>query len=371
MQGHDRLPVGGDKVLHVDGIQLFITLHVLCHFRQLPVQIVGQAQGRDGGQMVLGQILAQKNVVAVVALHDAADLAGLEGEGGVLELLDKIGALIDEIALALTAALVLAVFIGKLGEERLQLRRVRFLELGKELFGLGLLLRGLLLAQGLVGFLVLGHQQDVVYIGVVLAGGLVEIASRVLGQRQQMLVVVAGGGHPVKVLLGDAHFPQVVHKVLLASQLVGVGGPVLLDGGLVLIGEGDLVCLRHILHYQVGQGAALGLLPGDLGQGCALQLAVPLQGAVLVDDLAVLAAAVHVHHADLGLHIAAGGGQPVEVQPHGDGPAVGLQGRLVRVHAQEVVVNIPLPGRGGGIGGAVLIVSAGRVVLAAAARAQA
>ncbi len=61
---------------------------------------------RQSAQMVFGQLLPQKDVVAVVALHDAADLAGLEGEGSVLELLDEVGVRIDEIArAALPAAL--------------------------------------------------------------------------------------------------------------------------------------------------------------------------------------------------------------------------------------------------------------------------
>ena len=51
---------------------------------------------RYGGDLLVGQLLAQKDMVAVAALYDIADLAGLEGEGGVLELLDKVGVRVDD-----------------------------------------------------------------------------------------------------------------------------------------------------------------------------------------------------------------------------------------------------------------------------------
>ena len=97
------------------------------------------------------------------------------------------------------------------------------------------------------------------------------VQRRVLGQLQQMLVVVAGGGHPVKVLLGDAHFPQVVHKVLLASQLFGVGGPVLLNSGLVLIGEGDLVGKGSNDHEKNQQRASGPVPPSEPVRGLRQQ----------------------------------------------------------------------------------------------------
>ena len=53
---------------------------------------------RHGGDLLVGQLLAQKDMVAVAALYDIADLAGLESEGGVLELLDKVGVRVDEVA---------------------------------------------------------------------------------------------------------------------------------------------------------------------------------------------------------------------------------------------------------------------------------
>ena len=87
VQGLQRVNVGGIQRPDVNAVQGLAADHAAQGGLHLDIEILVQMVLRQSAQMVFGQLLPQKDVIAVIALHDAADLAGLEGEGGVLELL--------------------------------------------------------------------------------------------------------------------------------------------------------------------------------------------------------------------------------------------------------------------------------------------
>ena len=154
-----------------------------------------------------------------------------------------------------------------------------------------------------------------------------------------MVVKIRGGGHPVKALLADAHFLQTLSEGLLAAQLLDISGLVLRQLGGVFAGHGYAVGGGRVLHHGIGQRVGFRLLLGHLAQGRSLQALLPLDGTVVVDQLAVHAIGAF-EHVQLVLQAAAGVGQPVKIQLHGNLVAAELQGGLGRVNVQKACVDI-------------------------------
>ena len=231
-------------------------------------------------------------MIAVVALHDAGDLAGFERLHGVLERLDHL-ALTEDIAvgIALQPA-VLAVGLHQLVELRLQLRRVADrLELREQLLGLRALLGLLVVREDLAGGHVLRQQQDVLGAHQAVVGG-------VLGQLALgggvLAAVGAQTGLHVAVhhadlaqlehqVVGQAHGLQIILIGLLAAELLLRLGALLVVVGLVLGGE--LIPGRRGLrrHDAVDDGGVLGLALDVLVHGGP---AVPVDAGRPIDRAA-------------------------------------------------------------------------------------
>ena len=293
-------------------------------------------------------------MVAVVALHDAAELTGLECERCVQKLLNKAGLGIHQISGGRGPAGVLAVLLHKLVEKGFHVPGG--LELGQQVLRQGLFGLDLLLAEALPGGAVLGGKKDVVHIGVVIRGRCVKLAGGVRGHRLQVVQQVSGGGDAVIGLLADADFHQPLLECLLAAGLLDLLGQVLLHGGLVLVGEGHAALLRQVLHHHIGQDVALGAVFGVLAGRGVVHGAVPVDGPVLTDDVGV-SEVIHVEHI---FRVGAGVAQPVEIHLRRDRDAVILQHRLLGLDTGDVVIDALGGDQAVRAGRAVIVVSAAR-----------
>ena len=332
VQGLQRLNIGGIDRPHIHTLQRLAADHTVHGGLHPGIEIFIEMVLRQTAQMLPGQLLPQKNVVAVVALHNSADLAGLEGKGGVLELLNKAGGGIDEIARAALPAGVLAVGVRKFGEQRLQV--LAGLELGQQVLRLRLLRRGVLLRQGLIGGGILGQQQNVVHVGVAVAGSLVEVAGRIVGQLCQVLIEVLGGNHPHMAVPGEPYLVEALAERLLPARLLCLLGKDLVHSGLVLRGQRHVMGLGHVFQQSVGQCVILRVLPDDVRQRGTLHGLIPLDTAVLIQQLPIDAVGDLIH-IELVLQLAALGHQPVEVYIRRNGVALHLQHCLAHVQAGQ------------------------------------
>ncbi|CCY26113.1 unknown [Firmicutes bacterium CAG:114] len=261
-------------------------------------------------------------MVAIGALHKAADLAGLQGPGGILELLDHLpGGESVPVGVGRQAG-VLAVGVHKLVKLFFQLGRVgNRLELGQQFLRLGLLLGGLLLGQGLAGLAVLGQQEDVLgRQDIVVLGKLLQV---LLGGRavlallehalEHVVVEHTHGADLFKAAVADAHALQVGLIGLLAAQLLLGGGQFLLVGGFVLSAVAVPLRLGLARHHAVQDRVLLGrLLDAVTGGDTLLDLHVPHTALVV---LTVHGAEIHVG----GVRLL---GQPEQVLLCGDIPSV-------------------------------------------------
>ena len=219
-------------------------------------------------------------MIAIVALHHVADLALLQGQGGLLKLGDH-GPLAGGIAVGVGGQTgVLAVLVHQFIEQGDGV--VRGPQLLEQLVGLGLLLGDGLVVQGGIagGAVVVGHglghvlgqQQDVlgpIIAQLVLGIGLhLGVGGIALGALAEILVLkqLAGLAGLIHLLIqgGGQHLhPEIVVLQRLAAQLLG-------DAGLVVLQAVDGL-LRHaqaLFRRQLGQQAIeAGQLHGRLQQG--------------------------------------------------------------------------------------------------------
>ena len=203
-------------------------------------------------------------MVAVVALHDLADLALAERGGSTLKLLDHLAGA-EGVALRVArAAGVLAVLVGKLGEVANQIVARVSVQLGLELLCQRLFLRLGLVVQFLIGGHIAREQQNVVGGHVALLGGIGDqllvggVKAAALGRRQllESTVKIVRAAHPVIGLLAQTQLGELGAVALLAAEA--------LDGlrafGLQLAERSfvkdDVVLLRQLLD----DGKALRVL---------------------------------------------------------------------------------------------------------------
>ena len=203
-------------------------------------------------------------MVAVVALHDLADLALAERGGSTLKLLDHLAGA-EGVALRVArAAGVLAVLVGKLGEVADQIVARVSVQLGLELLRQRLLLRLGLVVQLLIGGHIAREQQDVVGGHVALLGGIGDqllvgsIEAAALGRRQllERTVEVVRAAHPVIGLLTQTQLGELGAVALLAAEALDslrAFGLQLAERSFV---KDDVVLLRQLLD----DGKALRVL---------------------------------------------------------------------------------------------------------------
>ena len=203
-------------------------------------------------------------MVAVVALHDLADLALAERGGGTLKLLDHLAGA-EGVALRVArAAGVLAVLVGKLGEVADQIVARVSVQLGLDLLRQRLLLRLGLLIQLLPRCHVAREQQDVVGGHVALLGGIGNqllvggVKAAALGRRQllERTVEVVRAAHPVIGLLAQTQLGELGAVALLAAEALDslrAFGLQLAERSFV---KDDVVLLRQLLD----DGKALRVL---------------------------------------------------------------------------------------------------------------
>ena len=165
-------------------------------------------------------------MVAVVALHDLADLALAERGGGALKLLDHLAGA-EGVALRVArAAGVLAVLVGELRKVSSKVVAGVGVDLCLELLRQCLFLRLGLLIQLLPRCHVAREQQDVVGGHVALLGGIGDqllvgsIEAAALGRRQllERTVEVVRAAHPVIGLLAQTQLGELGAVALLAAE---------------------------------------------------------------------------------------------------------------------------------------------------------
>ena len=325
---------------------------------------------------------------AVVALHDVADLAVVQGPGALLEGLHHLAAGKDVAVGVGFQAGVLAVLVHEFIELGLQLCRVGDgLELGQQVLGGGPLLVDLLLGQGLLGGLVHGEQEDVlggqvvVLVGVgpqVLRGG-GQVGALPVHAVGHVLVDVGDGAHVLKPFPGQAHALQPGLEDLVAAHLLHLGRKALLEVGLVLVGVGvaplfpvggdhiiqDGVLLGGLLHALSGGGAVVevhvpdALVPlhvahrGEVGAGLVGVLGQP-EEVLLGGDIAAVDGKHHggtgvAHHFLDGVFRAAAAAEQPGRQGEGHGRPQGAANPIL--HAISISFGWVWPGRGSRAGG--------------------
>ena len=286
--GGDDLVHLGAEVLGVDGVVDLLGLH-LGLFGPLVDLVVG---------VVAAQLLTvggetENDVIAELALHRLAHLAGLEGQRSGLKLLHHLAAGSHIFRRGKGAVLVAAVVAALVhGFVKGGFQVVRGPELGHQ--SVGLLQDGLLVGLGqVVAVGVLGGEQDVldavqaVLIGkggngvgagvqrTALIEGLVEVLA-------QIVFFIHGQEAVTGHTLGVQH--HLKGDVLLGQRALHVG-QLLLGGGLILIGEGDAVFLGLLGDDGVvgdgGQGVGLHIIGG----GLIFDL---LGGPVLAGEIAIV-----------------------------------------------------------------------------------
>ena len=279
-------------------------------------------------------------MVAVVALHDAADLTGLQGRRRVLKDGDHGAGGVDVSVGVLRPAGVLAVLVRQLAEEGHHI--VGGLELGEQVLGGLALFRDLLLAEGRAGGGVLSGQEDVVGVGGVLVVTLlrqVQLTALLERQVRHITDQKGGGLESGEGLLIHSQFLQVLGVGILAAQLLHHGGPVVGNGRLILLREGHAQLRGQVLRHGVKGDGRLRLLLDILAESLVLgERGVPVHRAILdVDQVA--AHAIGGEHAELVLEVAAVVGGPVEICLGRDLVAVHGHHRLRGGDAGDVVVN--------------------------------
>ena len=312
---------------------------------------------------------AQDDVVAVIALHDVTDLAGLQGQGRLLELGDHLTCLHGLIAVRVGGQSgVLAVIVHQLVEQGGGVAALP--QLAEQILRLSLLLRRGSLVQGLSGLRVLGQQQDVldgVQLPVVLdvgeqvgVGGLHgAVLSKILILKLavQVLALTQLGVE----LRSQGILPQVHGHHVLAPHGLSHSGQLIGKGVLEVLGQGHALPLRYpgdqgvqgrspqrVVQSPLGQGDAGGVLriPGQLGDAeIGAVITEHAVGAVRHPVQQLSGGDVHISH--LGHHSVtrdAGGGEEHirdGVQVHGDrftaGGAPGGTGRSAAPGAPAVL----------------------------------
>ena len=270
-------------------------------------------------------------MIAVGALHDAADLAGLKGQGGLLKGGDHLAGL-GLVALGAVHVAggvgVLAVLLHQLIKQGLLV--AGGLELGENVLGGGLLLghggvvQRLVLAGGLAVRVldglagVHGFEQDVLgLVGDLQIVGDVGKDVLILGRVgsaiavvavHQLGVQVAGLHHAGVQVPGEGAGPEHVIYHGIAPGLLGKAVYGLLDGLSGLVRDRQALLLGDDRDQSVQSGGLQGVVQKALRHGGAvLHLGVPgqVRGA-------------HAHHGVVLSSAVHGGGQPVEQAVGGD-----------------------------------------------------